>query len=484
MSIYDNILSQLENEPLHDVVAEIRNIPEVPETQHRARDQNDLIEYAAEFTRPLIESSTGTFSPPVPTTITINGQLNGVDMMEETLIKYVDIEQSLACVECNFGHKMTPEYRLIYEEECKRREDKAKLKVTKKKPGQQERKVQGDGTCFASQLTFIDRKYVPAYCDGDTVEDYEVRKFFKIKVFRNGVLQIPGGKPGLLRYIMQSLEMICGILTRVFNSREYVTRDLEAIPGHGNVQPDAPHDGGDPPPRPTADELMAAHTPVKVSVAKLLPVMIDYKFHCELQEGDMIDLTTLLLIFTMEKLRQDNSLFVAGGALNIPAINSEMDGFDYEDQAYALLDVMRDIPKRQHPDILDIKYSKTETKLSIMFHTPLLHKSAKKVRVNIFLGGWIDDGLYGAKIDILGALYRETTLAIYYFLMDTFERYWDYIVINPLNIEPEYAVVPRLPDNVALEYDAYSEQLERPPAPKPVIDPSMANIDLESVLNG
>jgi hypothetical protein len=221
--------------------------------------------------------------------------------------------------------------------------------------------------------------------------------------------------------------------------------------------------------------------------------MKDYKFYCPLEPGQMLDLYTLKLIFVLDKMRQNGTLYVDESTVNSAELNRMMNGEDdtgthndYTSLAERILEWMKCIPKRECPPIQDVKYSYEETKLAVIFETPLPWKPEKTTRVNIFLGGLIAPRangrppVYGAKIDILGALERKTTRKIYKYLLDIFERYMDIIVVNPNTEEPEYIIVDESLDNiqdsrtieqiveeVKCMYGG-SRQVSQPPAPETI----------------
>lgn len=74
-----------------------------------------------------------------------------------------------------------------------------------------------------------------------------------------------------------------------------------------------------------------------------------------------------------------------------------------------------------NPSIYVIKYTRTDSKLSIKFNTPLARDRKKKVRVNIFMRG---------KINILGALHGETTRQICDYLHGVFKRNYNDLIVK------------------------------------------------------
>lgn len=455
-NFYDDLLNQLDNEeqviappepepaeePAADVdpLTAIKNIDvkvkpkairKVPVKKARNEDERyNLMNSVDEFTKPLYDGRDEVLSEPVTTTVTLSGSLMNVSFHEQELITKVEPTGNIMMLKCNYGTKTQDDW-----EEPSKVKKSNRGRKKQEKPKKRQRKIQGTGECFNSQLTFVMRQMVPAHLTKSATyyEFYSAEKeqtptavYFKIKVFRTGVIQIPGARPDLLPYIIASCEEIC--------------RCLDAA-----LRP------------PDSDK--------RVTIGRLHAVMKDYKFYAALQKGQMLDLYMLKLIFAVDKLRQSNLLYI-DGELNDVAINNIMAGVDddgnqreqqqdYSDAALDVINHMKEIPKREPPTIEDVKYTYEETKLAIIFSTPLPWNPAKTTRVNIFLGGQISPpvkgraGIYGAKIDILGALEHKITRKIYKYLLDVFERYFDMIVIEPSTEDNEYVIIEEtLPENI------------------------------------
>lgn len=439
-NIYDLILDEIDslNPPTVDptVLDEIRHIdvdipapivnvkraPVVRKT--RTIVHEDLLGRVEEFTRPLCDSNNELLSNPIVTTVTLSGNLSGVKFHEQDLIQKIDPRGNIVILECNYGRKVLAGWEHINRVKKSNRGRKKQAK-----PRKRQRKIQGNGECFNSQLTFVVVREVPKYilessshacCKKGVPDDAPVLQEFKIKVFRTGVIQIPGGRPELLPYIISACEEIAVMLD------EALREDQSTPP---------------------------------VSICNLRPVMKDYKFYVNLEKRQLLDLYMLKLIFIVDMLQQRNKLYV-DGAINGELLNLLMAGVDnkgrqnkitvdYSDAAEMIKNHLCDIPKAQSPRILDAKYTYEETKLALIFSTPIPGNPDKKIRVNIFLGGNIADNIYGAKIDILGALVDDTTREIYKYLLDTFERHMDHVVIEPTDEDNEYIVInDSLPDNI------------------------------------
>lgn len=438
--IYDKLIDEIEATPYIEAprgLEEIRKIdtdvapiavqkraPVVKKARIIAHE--DLLDKVHEFTRPLCDTSCELLSNPIVTTVTLSGNLSGVKFHEQELIEKIDPRGNIVILECNYGRKVLAGWEHIDQVKKSNRGRKKQVK-----PRKRQRKIQGNGECFNSQLTFVVVREVPKYIldssshvrkSKNRDETLTLQKF-KIKVFRTGVIQIPGGRPELLPYIVSACEEIAVMLDGALRT-----------------------DASLPP----------------IAICNLHPVMKDYKFYVNLEKRQLLDLYMLKLIFIVDMMRQRNILMV-GDTVNSELLNRLMAGVDDEgkqntitvDYSYAAYTVMTHldcIPKAPYPRILDSKYTYEETKLALLFNTPIPGNADKKTRVNIFLGGNIVDDIYGAKIDILGALLDTTTREIYRYLLDTFERYMEYVVIEPSDDDNEYMVLDdTLPDNIVCD---------------------------------
>lgn len=116
------------------------------------------------------------FVKPQPSTLTAQGLMSNISFDEKDVIDTLsDPTGDIMLIGCNFGEKLNPEYQIPQVQRKSGRGRKPKPKVKSK------RRSQGNGKYFSSQITFIIR--------------HPVSKInYKIKLFRNGVFQVPGVK--------------------------------------------------------------------------------------------------------------------------------------------------------------------------------------------------------------------------------------------------------------------------------------------------
>jgi hypothetical protein len=144
------------------------------------------------------------------------------------------------------------------------------------------------------------------------------------------------------------------------------------------------------------------------NLLSLRPVMKNYKFLVKIKPDYIIDMDKLLQLLRVEKARGAEAL-ARGEALN-------------------------------RPNIFLLKYTRQDTKLAILFSTPTQKSAKKTTRVNIFMRG---------KVNILGALYTQSTRSICEFLHTVFAEHYDELAVlegynglkrplakRPFNVDP------------------------------------------------
>lgn len=128
------------------------------------------------YFKTLNVNKTKVFHRPLPSTLTAQGLMSNISFEEKDIIDILgEPEGQIMLIGCNYGEKYNPLYQLPKVERKSGRGRKPKPKIKTK------RRSQGNGKYFSSQITFIIRHPVSNV-------DY------KIKLFRNGVFQVPGVK--------------------------------------------------------------------------------------------------------------------------------------------------------------------------------------------------------------------------------------------------------------------------------------------------
>jgi hypothetical protein len=161
------------------------------------------------------------FSPFENSTCSVNGVLTNVKFEEEEIINFLSCDGNILRMDCNFGHVISERYISMQPEKKSNRGRKKKERTRKT------RKYQGDGTCFNSQITFTvlgthirkipfvpDKHHLKTIKVGGGKES--VTKEYKIKVFRNGSVTVPGILTEDMSDLSGPLHEICDYLSGEF----------------------------------------------------------------------------------------------------------------------------------------------------------------------------------------------------------------------------------------------------------------------------
>lgn len=364
-------------------------------------------------------------SSPIPTTTTLSGILKNVNI-DERLVCDFEPNHSVVMIKSNFGVKIHESYLPFIAAGEKK---STRGRKPKKKDQKKERKKQGSGECFNSQITFVVLTDKP---DSKNASGY---KEYKFKVFRNNKMQLPGGQPNCLDDIICANYEVLDILNETLHKGETDPAKM-------------------------------------VKLTTLSPQMKNYKFFLKLNPGWMLDLYMLNKIFLMEQLK-DKVVKNGKGVIKWHCTCEELRCNDcfyrklsQEDEIVKIINIedyfedendYDEVPL--HPELFDIIYTLEDTKLAVRFSSPILGNPKKKIRVNIFPGSEIDEGYadgiqpgtWGGKINILGGFYEDITRQIYLYLMYFFDKYYDYVVFHK-NAPSEIMYViedeDELPENI------------------------------------
>lgn len=355
------------------------------------------------------------FTTPQTTTITLGGYLSNVYFHEEELIKELIPSEEIPVMRCNYGKLVYPGY--IEPTRMKKTNRGRKKKLKKKK----QRKVQGAGTDFNSQITFVVRSTLEppvGTCPG--MQDYYYvptdSKVYKIKIFRTGKIQLPGIVPQNIEDVIKCTNKIVQML------------NFHLHPG-------------------VKDQSKL------VKIVNINPIMKNYKFVMKLAPGELVDMSALKRIMRNEQLMLADERYADSLSEILKYHTSNADN---------------DITV---PEIFDVKYTREDTRVSMKFNTPIYRKPKKKTRFNLFMMG---------KINILGAFDIEMTRNICEFLRYVFEKYHDKIVVRTLTAGTEYNILhhetpgelvglmrhmntfaPELPSFTEAEYEAFVDVVNR-----------------------
>ncbi len=160
------------------------------------------------FKTETIGSETTNLTAPVMNTATIFGKYSNVEMFEGDWVKVLPVNKIILAMPSNFGTKIYDKYKMPAK--------KIKKKKITNKP---ERKKQGTGLEFNSQLTFIMNVNADKYSADDIIpEEQDVLKF---KVFRNGKIQLPGSKLIFIDIILEHVKYLESVFNATFHVNEF-----------------------------------------------------------------------------------------------------------------------------------------------------------------------------------------------------------------------------------------------------------------------
>jgi len=253
-------------------------------------------------------------------TNTLEGYFENINFNEETLIKKINVKGNFKLFICNYGEVRDPNFEF--------KKGKANRRARKRRI-QKRRKLQGSGTEFNSQITFV------------AVTDKMPDKRYLFKIFRTGKMQLPGIRQELFADVIEKANELADILTETF------IEDVKTGANDENWSPLNPlfcvKDGEEFP---------------KVKLNILIPLMKNYKFSIKIPEGNLLSLSALKLLL----------ISIKEGMLVLTP--------NHEDVTY--------------PQIFMVKYSRRDPKLAIKFNTPNERRPDKILRVNIFSYGKVN----------------------------------------------------------------------------------------------
>lgn len=325
-------------------------------------------------------------SPPLLSTITMSGDLENVNIDDHNVALFEATKDVLA-IFSNYGEN----YYMGYVP--KKKLNSHVVRKKKSQPVKRERKKQGSGLCFSSQITFI------------TIDKISGKEL-KFKIFKNNKLQLPGVQQNNISEVFRGIDCVLAVINKGLCS--------------------------DPPGK----------------IISLSPSMKNYKFYLKLPVCQFLDLTILNKILLVEKIKQKNPEMTQKTlikSLKAQCNCSESDcptclkrQIISDNSVISCSEILLNITP-EHPPIFDVEWSEEDTKLSIRFDTPLTHNPNKRVRVKIFRGKeiplnyaqGIQPDTWGAKINIQGSLHDESTRKIYMYLLHIFQKWYNILVVTP-----------------------------------------------------
>lgn len=139
------------------------------------------------------------FNLPLPSTLTAQGLMSNISFDERELFDM--LSEPTGCIMrigCNFGKMYNKNYvkPVIVKKSGRGRKPKPKEK--------KKRRTQGTGDHFSSQITFV-------------IQHPDTNVEYKIKLFRNGVFQVPGVKNPTMEDLVKPIEILRQYLLKNFD---------------------------------------------------------------------------------------------------------------------------------------------------------------------------------------------------------------------------------------------------------------------------
>lgn len=171
-----------------------------------------------------IFEETDIFTEPMSTTNTMAGYLANVALHERELIGEVIPDDRIIEYSCNYGRVTYPGYI----------PPPRSIGARKKKSNKKPRKKQGDGSSFNSQITCVVRSHTTPTPVFDADLGYSIiptdTPVYKIKVFRTGVVQLPGALTHLIGDVIDCVGNVVQALNfHLHTGEEDETKRIHAI---------------------------------------------------------------------------------------------------------------------------------------------------------------------------------------------------------------------------------------------------------------
>jgi hypothetical protein len=152
----------------------------------------------AKYLDALVPPEEQMFTPLKPSTLTAQGLMTNINFIESEIIDMLlPPTGPIMLIGCNYGEYINPNYKPKVVVKTSGRGRKPKPKAPSK------RKTQGTGKYFSSQITFF-------------IQHPSSSTLYKIKLFRNGVFQVPGIKEPSMEDLIEPIVILRDYLAKNF----------------------------------------------------------------------------------------------------------------------------------------------------------------------------------------------------------------------------------------------------------------------------
>lgn len=387
-----------------------------PKKKTNFDDSNNLSikECFERYSAPISTDEDKIVTPPILTTTTTVGMFENLTINEEKDIGKFVADEHVVMIKSNYGCTTYDNYVVPKKEKTSKRGRKKTEKKVKKS-----RKRQGTGECFNSQISFT------VLHNGG---------LYKFKVFRDGIVQLPGVTPKKLPDVIAACKYVADSISKALTGGER-----------------------------------------EIKLKGIYPNMNNYKFYLRMEQGQKIFLTKLNTMLKIEQMRDHGVLdkYMKGGVCNCEL----RDCIDCYQQAI----LKENAPDKrfeppEHPKIADVKYTLSRSCLSVRFATPVAGNAQKHLLLKIYPGTNIERNYdaekqsepdWGGKMNIQGGLDEKTTRQVYEYMNAVFEYYYDDVVgyegeNADEDSEYEYVIEDECVDNIYFdEHEDIWEECEK-----------------------
>ncbi len=161
-------------------------------------NSHDIYHNKIEYLKSTLIDKPPLFTPLQPSTLTAHGRMTNINFDEKEIIDMLEVPtDNILMVGCNYGELYNEKYVKPVAAKPSGRGRKPKEKIKSR------RKTQGTGKYFSSQITFL-------------IEHPESKVHYKIKLFRNGVFQVPGIRDPTMKDLVKPIKILRDYLAHNF----------------------------------------------------------------------------------------------------------------------------------------------------------------------------------------------------------------------------------------------------------------------------
>ncbi len=418
-------------------------------------------------------------SPMYDTTSALSGELINAENIDEKNIAIFDgkTNSKVVIIHSNFGKIIDPSYPFMVEAaklNALKKSTRGRKKTDKKQ--KKPRKKQGTGECFNSQITMT----VLSNVASETSESGF--KEFHFKVFHQNKIQLPGASSKMINEVITACGHLVEVINAGLNPQNLPEKQVKIVKLNPTMKNYKFFLRMEPKQILNMQALFMLLMTEKLrsNILKLdefHSVYVDHNNKTETKEllnsedsGQVLQQTQTLQLAqqpqqqTMQQSTNNADRIkshvynpsMCGDPISVAAYSIWLGGNNlygnkcsdcFYKQVYDMISMKESkMPNitansessNNHPVVYDVVYTREKNNLAVIFSTPSANNASKRVRVDIFSSKEISkkyhssivEGVWGAKINMIGAHDDKITESIYKYLLELFDRYYEYIVGN------------------------------------------------------